>query len=104
MRPFLFLPPILALLAAGPALALDCQAEAEQELQRLGVTAGEISDIDYVEMPNPTKHGPEVLGVRAWIRLKSCSNGYLVVDITRSCFVRQSYTRHDCRWQGVTAY
>jgi hypothetical protein len=46
-----------------------------------------------------------VLGVRAWIRLHTCDDaGYLVIDMTRSCFVRQSYTRGDCRLPGVTAY
>jgi hypothetical protein len=57
-----------------------------------------------VEKLNPTDRGPDVLGVRAWLRLKSCPEGYLVVDMTRSCFVRQSYTRGACHWQGVTAY
>ena len=45
-----------------------------------------------------------MLGVRAWIRLEACDSGYLVIDMTRSCFVRQSYTRGDCRLRGVTAY
>jgi len=90
--------------AAGPALALDCREAAEGELQRLGITAGEIAQIRYIEKLNPTERGPDVLGVRAWIRLQACSSGYLVIDMTRSCFVRQSYTRGDCRQAGVTAY
>jgi hypothetical protein len=104
MRPFLLVFPILALLAASPVLALDCQEAAERELNRLGLTSDDIASIRYVERLNPTDQGPDVLGVRAWVRLKSCSDGYLVVDMTRSCFVRQSYTRGDCRRAGVTAY
>ena len=104
MRPFLLLPPILVLLAATPVLALDCHEDAERELARLSVTAEDIASFRYVEKLNPTDRGPDVLGVRAWLRLKSCDSGYLVVDMTRSCFVRQSYTRGTCRWQGVTAY
>ena len=43
--------------------------------------------------------------VPAWIRLHACEEaGYLVIDMTRSCFVRQSYTRGDCRLPRVTAY
>lgn len=104
MRPFLMLPPMLALLAATPVLALDCRESAEQELTRLSVPSEDIASVRYVEKLNPTDRGPDVLGVRAWLRLKSCPEGYLVVDMTRSCFVRQSYTRGACRWQGVTAY
>ena len=104
MRPILLLPALVALLAAPAALALDCREAAEGELQRLGITAGEIAQIRYIEKINPTERGPDVLGVRAWIRLQACSSGYLVIDMTRSCFVRQSYTRGDCRRAGVTAY
>jgi hypothetical protein len=89
---------------AGPVWALDCRQDAQRELQKLGVTAEEISSIRYVEKYNPAEQGPDVLGVRAWIRLKACASGYLVVDMTRSCFVRQSYTRGECRREGITAY
>ena len=101
---FILLP--LVLLAGAPAaLALDCHREAEAELQGLGVDASQIAEIRYIEKLNPTDRGPDVLGVRAWIRLHACDDaGYLVIDMTRSCFVRQSYTRGDCRLPGVTAY
>lgn len=90
--------------AAGPAAALDCHVSAERELQELGLGAGEIAEIRYVEKLNPTERGPDVLGVRAWIRLQACDSGYLVIDMTRTCFVRQSYTRGECRLPDVTAY
>lgn len=95
-----------ALLAGVPAAqALDCHREAEAELQRLAVDASQIAELRYIEKLNPTERGPDVLGVRAWIRLHACDDaGYLVIDMTRSCFVRQSYTRGDCRLPGVTAY
>ncbi|HEY9550421.1 MAG TPA: hypothetical protein VIR45_13055 [Kiloniellaceae bacterium] len=89
---------------AGQAAALDCHAAAERELQELGLDAGEIAETRYFEKLNPTERGPDVLGVRAWIRLQACDGGYLVIDMTRSCFVRQSYTRGECRLDGVTAY
>lgn len=98
-------PALLAALLwpAAPAGALDCSADARQELQRLSLAAADIDEVDYVQKINPTEKGPEVLGVRAWVRLKSCS-GHLVIDMTRSCFVRQSYTRGDCRVAGTTPY
>jgi hypothetical protein len=98
------LPSLLAALAAGPALALDCQRETEEEMARLGLGTEDISDIRYVEKYNPSETGPDVLGVRAWMRIKSCTSGYLVIDLTRTCFVRQSYTRGGCHLNDVTAY
>lgn len=88
---------------AAPARALDCSAGARQELQRLSLAEADIDEVDYVQKINPTDKGPQVLGVRAWVRLRSCS-GHLVIDMTRSCFVRQSYTRGDCRVDGTTPY
>jgi len=97
---------ILALLppTVPAALALDCQAAGEREVARLGITADEVRTVLYVEKYNPTDRGPTVLGVRAWVRLNACTSGYLVIDMTRSCFVRQSYTRGDCHLDNVTAY
>ena len=104
MRFVILLPTIFVLLAAPAALALDCRAAAERELQRLGIGADEIAEARYIEKINPTERGPDVLGVRAWIRLEACDSGYLVIDMTRSCFVRQSYTRGNCQTDSVTAY
>jgi hypothetical protein len=98
--------PILAVLGGlswGPAQALDCREDAEAEMSRLPLEASQVDSVRFVEKRNPAEKGPEVLGVRAWVRLKSC-DGYLVIDMTRSCFVRQSYTRGDCKVEGVTAY
>ena len=89
---------------AGPAGALDCSRETEAELDRLGLGQSDVSSLRYVQKYNPNGTGPDVLGVRAWVRLKACSSGYLVIDMTRTCFVRQSYTRGACRLEDVTAY
>jgi hypothetical protein len=104
MRAITLLPTVFALLAAQGALALDCSVDAERELRRLGLADHDVDEIRYVEKLNPTERGPDVLGVRAWVRPLACDSGYLVIDMTRSCFVRQSYTRGGCRLDGVTAY
>ncbi len=91
-------------LFATAAEALDCSRKAQQELARLGLGEADITSIRYVQKYNPNENGPDVLGVRAWVRLKACSTGYLVIDMTRTCFVRQSYTRGECRLESVTAY
>lgn len=104
MRRFLQIGLFAAALGSAPALALDCHENAEAELSRLSLVEGDLYAIRYVQKINPTEQGPNILGVRAWVRLKACSTGYLVIDMTRSCFVRQSYTRGNCRLDGVTAY
>ena len=91
-------------LTAAPAVALDCRVAAGQEISRLGLTEMDLAEARYVQKHNPAEKGPDILGVRAWLRLKACPSGYLVIDMTRSCFVRQSYTRGDCRLEDVTAY
>lgn len=91
-------------LVPGPAAALDCRRQAEEELARLGLGSAETGSVRFVEMYNPRESGPDVLGVRAWVRLRACDSGYLVIDMTRTCFVRQSYTRGGCRLDDVTAY
>lgn len=97
---------LLAAIAPAEARAQvyrGCAAEVEAEIQRLPLGDDAVTAIRYERKLNPTDQGPEVLGVRAWVRLKSCT-GWLVIDMTRSCFVRQSYTRGDCSVEGVTRY
>lgn len=93
--------------AASPALAQtfpNCAEWAEAELRSLPFDPDErIVSLRYERIINRGDQGSELLGVRAWVRLKSCS-GYLVIDMTRSCFVRQSYTRGNCAVEGVTRY
>src|SRR3546814_7957598 len=81
MRAALLLPTVLGLFAAPAALALDCSESAERELARLGIAGDEIGEVRYVEKINPTERGPDVLGVRAWIRLQACDSGHLVIDM-----------------------
>ena len=99
---------LLSLLTLAPATASAqmsqaCAPQAEEALQTLPFDDGAVSSIRLERMLNPTEQGPEFLGVRVWVRLKSCS-GFLIIDMTRSCFVRQSYTRGDCAIEGITRY
>ena len=41
-----------------------------------------------------------VIGVNAWVYLKSCP-GSVVVDMDTTCRVRQGYSRGDCRIKGI---
>jgi hypothetical protein len=104
-----FLPAAVAagLVAASGAAARDTErfaAAAQERLAELGIAEDRVESIRYVLRRNMTeKPGPDIIGARAWIRLTDCS-GWLVVDMNRSAYVRQSYTRGDCRIEGVPAY
>ncbi len=94
---------ILAPATASAQMTQACAPQAEEALENMPFGADAVSTVRLERMLNPAEQGPEFLGVRAWVRLKSCS-GFLIIDMTRSCFVRQSYTRGDCAIDGVTRY
>ncbi|WP_299396815.1 hypothetical protein [Pelagibius sp.] len=94
---------IVAPATASAQMSQACAPQAEEALQAMPFSDDAVSTIRLEKMLNPAERGPQFLGVRAWVRLKSCS-GFLIIDMTRSCFVRQSYTRGDCAIDGVTRY
>ena len=94
------------LLPAGPQAADSqrCAAEVDEALADLPLAAGDIKSIRIIERVNiADDFGPEIFGVDTWVRLNGCS-GWLVINMTAKCFVRQSYTRGDCRVEGLPAY
>ncbi|MGF1592285.1 MAG: hypothetical protein ACFCUW_03340 [Kiloniellaceae bacterium] len=95
-----------SLLPGGPAAAQAprCADKVESHLAGLPLAPGDVQSVRIVEKINiADDFGPDVLGVDAWVRLNSCS-GWLVVNMTASCFVRQTYTRGDCRVEGLPNY
>jgi hypothetical protein len=98
---------LTACLLPGGLLASDsqrCAAEVDEKLAELPLATNDIKSIRIIERVNiADDFGPEIFGVDAWVRLKSCS-GWLVINMTAKCYVRQSYTRGDCRVEGLSAY
>jgi hypothetical protein len=99
---------LAAILGAAPAATAAenerFAAATAQHLAELQIGGSEVRSIEYKLQRNMTdKAGPAILGARAWVRLEGCS-GWLVIDMNRSAFVRQAYTRGDCRIEGVPAY
>jgi hypothetical protein len=95
----------LCLLPAG-AEAVDstrCAENVDDHLASLPLAQDDVRQIRIIERVNIADFGPEIFGVDAWVRLNSCS-GWVVVNMTPACFVRQTYTRGDCRVDGVTHY
>ena len=100
--------PVLAAgLSLPAALAVDstrCAEEVDAHLAALPLAAGDVRQIRLIERTNiADDFGPEIFGVDGWVRLKSCS-GWLIINMTPSCYIKQTYTRGDCRVEGVPSF
>jgi len=99
---------LLALgLPAAASLAADsqrCSDTVADHLAELPLAPGDVKSVRILERVNISDDlGPEIFGVDAWVRLNSCS-GWLVINMTPKCYIRQTYTRGDCRVDGVPSY
>ena len=108
-RPLLALVPALLLATAPePAVAQPdtrrCTAEVEAKLRELPLAEGDIESVRIVEQTNiDDDFGPAILGIEGRVRLNSCS-GWLIIDMRRTCYILQTYTRGDCKIEGVPSY
>jgi hypothetical protein len=86
------------------SLTAACRAEADVHLMSLPVGT---DDIKSVSMRRGSFASSQMSsgrwGSEAWVRLKSCS-GWLIVEMTDGCTVRQSFTRGDCEIEGIKGY
>lgn len=109
LRPAFFTAALLltaCLAPSGPRAAdsTRCAGALEAHLEELPLAQGDVKSVRIIERTNISDDlGPEIFGVDAWVRLNSCS-GWLVINLTEKCFVRQSYTRGDCRVEGLSNY
>ena len=87
-----------------PATSGRCADAVEARLAELPLAAGDVKSVRIVEKVNlDDEFGPEILGVEGWVRLNSCS-GWLVVNMRASCYILETYTRGDCRVEGLSNY
>ena len=96
----LILQPTLSSAQATPR----CSEAVTGFLQELPLDDGEVKSVRIIERTNiADDFGPEIFGVDAWVRLNSCS-GYLVLNLSKGCFLRQAYTRGDCEVGDLSNY
>ncbi len=82
----------------------QCESVVDEQLDGLNVDRADIEKLFYTrQLRIARRNDTRVVGVDAWVRFKSCK-GYLVIDMTRHCRVRQSYTRGQCRIPGVKSF
>ena len=82
-----------------------CRSEADEHLRSLSISEG---DVKSVRMLGRNAGDAQVIvsgspGHEAWVRLKSCQ-GWLVIELSKHCTPRQSFTRGDCKIEGLSSY
>ena len=78
----------------------NCSASVEAELDRLNVNRSNIASISISRRTRTQGENEVTDGYDAWVRFKSCK-GALIVQMRTSCRVRGSYSRGECRVDGV---
>lgn len=103
--------PILAAVAAAalatPAFAvpgIDVTGHRSAVSALLAEKAVNWSNVEKIVVePVYTAEGP-ITDVMAFVHMRQCSDGYIVVRLTRAGKIVQSYTRNDCHVAGFDNY
>ena len=100
--PVIFASGILATSPAG-AGSHPCREAAVRGLATVGLSPQDLRSVQWTERLGAGLSGDGegwVTGYSLWTKPKACSEGYLVVDLTRNCHLRQVYARDGCRIEG----
>ncbi len=81
-----------------------CQAVVDENLRTLAIGADDVLRLQFSPTYQEDNDGNRRSnGTDVWVRLQSCE-GALVIDLGRSCRVRQVYTRGSCSLPGVKTF
>ncbi len=82
------------------ALWKYCEAQVNERLDRLDMDPSDIQGITYEAQRQSGRNNDRVVRVLAWVSLNSCK-GYVIVDLSSHCTVRQVYGRGECTLGGT---
>lgn len=85
------------------ASAYDCEEQVNQVLTEHGIDQNEVQSVKISRRSGGAKSA-SIYSLDAWVRLNSCSNGALVINMTKYCMVQNVYTTGDCRVERMPAY
>lgn len=99
---------LLATVLLPPALqAADterCARKAKMHMTTLPLPPDDLKSMRIIESFSTSDNtNAGNAGIDAWIQLKSCP-GWLIVNMSSACFIRQSYTRGECHIEGLPNY
>ena len=86
--------------------AFQCEAQVMKALETVNMTKSDMDSVKVMKYPNPVGGGQSCCNYtwEAWIRTKECSNGFVVVHLSRSCAFKQMYTQGNCQMSGMPDY
>lgn len=95
--------------AGNPAIAGEhpCQGAAERGLASVGLSSNDLNTSHWAERIGAglTAGGEGwVVGYELWTKPRTCEQGYLVVNLTRNCHLRQVYARDGCEVAGAPSF
>jgi len=90
-------------LTAASASAFQCEPEVNQALQERSVNQSDVNSVKVMRRTGGARSA-SIYSLDAWVRLKSCSNGALIVNMTKYCMVQNVYTTGDCSVADVPRY
>ena len=89
----LFLLPVPPTEAAGPRKY--CEPQVSERLDILKIDPSDINGITYEAQRRAARNNDQIARILAWVNLHSCK-GYVVIDLSPQCTVRQIYGRGGC--------
>ena len=92
---------IACLSQSAVADSQPCSVTANQRLAELGVDRDDVKMIRIDGRFQSRGQGSRLVGYDAWIELGSCSQGQLVVAMSRQCRHMTEYTTGTCEVAGV---
>ena len=90
-------------IATTSASAYDCEAQVNSQLQERGVSQSDVESVKLTRRSRGARSSSNY-SYDAWVRLKSCNDGALVVHMTDYCMVQDIYTTGDCRAGDLPNY
>ncbi len=88
---------------AQSALAQNhpCTPSVDQRLSELGVDKSDVEKVRFQGRYQSRGQGSRLVGFEAWIGLKSCTQGNLVVVVSRQCRQMTEFTTGSCTVAGA---
>ncbi len=89
---------------SGDSASRPCETELDKHLSSLPLADNDVSGVRVVtKEPGVNERFRGNYKHQAWVTLKSCSGG-LLVELTESCHPRNTFTRGDCKIEGLSSY
>lgn len=86
--------------AAAGQWGARCHPTVQKSLSAAGIGSGDIGDVSYTRFRNGGDD-TGIAGYNAWVRVKSCKSGYVVVETDTFCNHIQTYAFGQCRVPGL---